>query len=374
MEGASLGLLRFEGVLSGKEAFATDACVPISRLADCVLESKADADATGLVSPIVGHVGDGNFHLTILFDPNSAAERASAEGLAKGRQPARDRHGGHLHGRAWHRLWQDRLPGGRAWCCGRYHAPYQARARSAQHHESWQYGASVGYRRSPRVYALHRQQELLDVVAAWLARDQAFRRAVCEADASLSGTDNPDNRAFSPTALVPALHDGPVHIWDSLAIGEYLAERHPGMRPADSARAWARSVAAECIRASVYAPQRNGDVHPRARRRAAVVRGAGFQIARVGRHPDRIAASWCGRGLPGAVRSRWPMLSTAPWPFASRPTECSRRAKPGAYLRALLAHRFMREWEGAAVAETDIIEADEPRLLYRDKLHATDRA
>ena len=41
------------------------------------------ADATGLISPIVGHVGDGNFHLTILFDPNSAAERASAEGLAK---------------------------------------------------------------------------------------------------------------------------------------------------------------------------------------------------------------------------------------------------------------------------------------------------
>ena len=67
----------------GKEAFATDACVPISRLADCVLESKADADATGLISPIVGHVGDGNFHLTILFEPTSAAERASAEGLAK---------------------------------------------------------------------------------------------------------------------------------------------------------------------------------------------------------------------------------------------------------------------------------------------------
>jgi D-lactate dehydrogenase (cytochrome) len=67
----------------GKEAFATDACVPISRLADCVLESKADADATGLVAPIVGHVGDGNFHLTVLFDPTSAAERASAEGLAK---------------------------------------------------------------------------------------------------------------------------------------------------------------------------------------------------------------------------------------------------------------------------------------------------
>jgi glutathione S-transferase len=46
----------------------------------------------------------------------------------------------------------------------------------------------------------------------------------------------------------------------------------------------------------------------------------------------------------------------------------------GAYLRALLAHPFMREWEAAAVAETDIIDADEPRILYRDKLLATGRA
>ncbi len=67
----------------GMQAFATDACVPISRLADCVLESKADADAVGLVSPIVGHVGDGNFHLTVLFDPKLPEERAKAEGLAK---------------------------------------------------------------------------------------------------------------------------------------------------------------------------------------------------------------------------------------------------------------------------------------------------
>jgi D-lactate dehydrogenase (cytochrome) len=67
----------------GMEAFATDACVPISRLADCVLEAKADADATGLISPIVGHVGDGNFHLTVLFDPKRPEERAKAEALAR---------------------------------------------------------------------------------------------------------------------------------------------------------------------------------------------------------------------------------------------------------------------------------------------------
>jgi D-lactate dehydrogenase (cytochrome) len=70
-------------LMPGKQAFATDACVPISRLADCLLETKQDAAATGLVAPIVGHVGDGNFHLVILFDPDDPAERAKAEGLAK---------------------------------------------------------------------------------------------------------------------------------------------------------------------------------------------------------------------------------------------------------------------------------------------------
>jgi D-lactate dehydrogenase (cytochrome) len=66
----------------GKQAFATDACVPISRLTDCVLETQADIASTGLVAPIVGHVGDGNFHLVVLFDPARAGEREKAEGLA----------------------------------------------------------------------------------------------------------------------------------------------------------------------------------------------------------------------------------------------------------------------------------------------------
>jgi len=67
----------------GKQGFATDACVPISRLADCILETKADVVASGLIAPIVGHVGDGNFHLVVLFDPDDSAARASAESLAK---------------------------------------------------------------------------------------------------------------------------------------------------------------------------------------------------------------------------------------------------------------------------------------------------
>ena len=57
--------------------------VPRTRLADCLLETKADADSTGLVAPIVGHVGDGNFHLCVPFDPETAGEREKAEALAK---------------------------------------------------------------------------------------------------------------------------------------------------------------------------------------------------------------------------------------------------------------------------------------------------
>jgi D-lactate dehydrogenase (cytochrome) len=67
----------------GTQGFATDACVPISRLADCIMETKADIATTGLTAPIVGHVGDGNFHLVVLFDPADAKQRAQAEGLAK---------------------------------------------------------------------------------------------------------------------------------------------------------------------------------------------------------------------------------------------------------------------------------------------------
>jgi D-lactate dehydrogenase (cytochrome) len=58
----------------GSSMIATDVCVPISRLAECVTETQRDIAASKLVAPIVGHVGDGNFHLTLLVDMNDAAE------------------------------------------------------------------------------------------------------------------------------------------------------------------------------------------------------------------------------------------------------------------------------------------------------------
>jgi len=57
--------------------------VPISRLAECLTETQHDIVESRILAPIVGHVGDGNFHLVVLFDPANADERARAEGLAK---------------------------------------------------------------------------------------------------------------------------------------------------------------------------------------------------------------------------------------------------------------------------------------------------
>ena len=65
----------------GCRAITTDTCVPISRLADCLLDSVAEADAGGIPYFLVGHVGDGNFHFGYLIDPDSAQERATAEAL-----------------------------------------------------------------------------------------------------------------------------------------------------------------------------------------------------------------------------------------------------------------------------------------------------
>jgi D-lactate dehydrogenase (cytochrome) len=65
----------------GCRAISTDTCVPISRLADCLLDSVDEANASGIPYFLVGHVGDGNFHFGYLIDPNSPDEWAKAEAL-----------------------------------------------------------------------------------------------------------------------------------------------------------------------------------------------------------------------------------------------------------------------------------------------------
>jgi D-lactate dehydrogenase (cytochrome) len=65
----------------GCEIWATDVCVPISRLAECILETKKDLKKSFLTAPLVGHVGDGNFHLGFLINRDDPKELAEAERL-----------------------------------------------------------------------------------------------------------------------------------------------------------------------------------------------------------------------------------------------------------------------------------------------------
>jgi glutathione S-transferase len=188
---------------------------------------------------------------------------------------------------------------------------------------------------------------------------------------ALSGARNPDWRRFSPTARVPVLHDGEIVVWDTLAIAEYLAERHPGMWPADRvARAWARCACAEmhsgfsalrdemtmCIRERL-------DVRPWSPALAADV--------------ERVIELWAeGRGRFGQggtfLCGAFSLADAfyAPVAFRFRTYGVAPEGAAGEYLAALLAHPLLREWEAAALAETAIVEADEPRVVYRDKLAA----
>jgi D-lactate dehydrogenase (cytochrome) len=63
----------------GAKGISTDVCVPVSRLADCVTAAQEKTAEMGFVAPIVGHVGDGNFHVLLLIDMEDAAEVARAE-------------------------------------------------------------------------------------------------------------------------------------------------------------------------------------------------------------------------------------------------------------------------------------------------------
>jgi D-lactate dehydrogenase (cytochrome) len=69
------------GLRPGVQAFATDVCVPLSRLADCVIATQRDLAESNLLAPILGHVGDGNFHVTMLMDMNDPDEVARARGV-----------------------------------------------------------------------------------------------------------------------------------------------------------------------------------------------------------------------------------------------------------------------------------------------------
>ena len=63
----------------GRRGIATDVCVPISKLAECILETRKDIDKSGMIAPILGHVGDGNFHVQFMVDPDDQGQLDKAE-------------------------------------------------------------------------------------------------------------------------------------------------------------------------------------------------------------------------------------------------------------------------------------------------------
>ena len=117
----------------GGKPWVTDVCVPISRLAECIVETKRDLAATALFAPLVGHAGDGNFHLNIIIDPADAAEYETVKAFNARLVRARAGAGRHLHRRARHRHGQEAVPDrGARRGCGGGDARAEAGARSAR--------------------------------------------------------------------------------------------------------------------------------------------------------------------------------------------------------------------------------------------------
>jgi len=159
-------------------------------------------------------------------------------------------------------------------------------------------------------------------------------------------------RQFSPVGLVPCLHDGSTVVWDSLGIAEYLAERHPGVWPADSAaRAFARCAAAEMH--AGFAVLRN-----------ICTMNCGLRIRlkeispALQRNLDRVGELW----NEGLQRFGGPFLAGpsftavdafyAPVGFRVQTYDLKLSGAANSYASRLLALPAMRSWYAAALQET----------------------
>jgi glutathione S-transferase len=195
-------------------------------------------------------------------------------------------------------------------------------------------------------------------LSSWSLRPWALMRTLgiefSERTILLDRPDSPVNiRKVSPSGRVPCLHDGEAIIWDSLAIAEYLAERHPGLWPANAtARAWARCATAE-MHSGFAALREEFSMDLKLREARTPSPKAAADIA-------RIEAIWTegrtrfGRGgefLCGGfsiVDAFW-----CPVAFRFRSYGVALRGAAGAYTEALLALPAMREWDEAAAREPD---------------------
>ncbi|HEY0920333.1 glutathione S-transferase family protein [Devosia sp.] len=159
-------------------------------------------------------------------------------------------------------------------------------------------------------------------------------------------------REFSPSGRVPALKDGNVTVWDSLAIVEYLAERHPGVWPADAGvRAWARSAAAEMHSGFVGLRSNctmNCGIRVTLRERTPAMQA---DLARVAELWAEGLTRWGGPFLTGG---RFTAVDAFYTPIAFRIQTYGLELDPAAagYSALLLRQAPMQEWYEAALRET----------------------
>lgn len=165
-------------------------------------------------------------------------------------------------------------------------------------------------------------------------------------------------RAWSPSGRVPLLSDGDVKVWDSLAIVEYVAERHPGAWPADPvARAFARCASAEMHSSFQTLRDVCGmscGVRVKLRERSAMLER---DIARIGELFREGLSRFGGPWLAGAEFTGIDAFF-APVAFRAQTYGLSFGGEGDAYIARLLAEPAMREWYAAGLAET-----------WRDKAH-----
>lgn len=178
-----------------------------------------------------------------------------------------------------------------------------------------------------------------------------------------AGPDNfEDFRAFAPNGKVPCLHHEGRIIWDSLAIIEYLAERHPGVWPSDdAARAWARCAAAEMH--SGFSPLRNicsMSVGVRAQLHS-VPPALQADIDRISELFTEGLSRFGGPWLAGATFSAVDAFY-APVAFRVRGFGLQLADSASQWVDRMLAHPAMLEWETSALAETWRDEAHEDEI------------
>jgi len=167
----------------------------------------------------------------------------------------------------------------------------------------------------------------------------------------VEGSNFENFRHFSPSGRVPCLHDGATVVWDSLAIAEYLAERHDGVWPEDSAaRTWARCAA--CDMHSGFFALRNACSMSCGHRVKLASVDATLQA-----DIDRLDELWSeglGRfGGPWLAGQRFTAVDAfyAPVAFRAQTYDLSLSGPARAYADRLLAHPAMVEWYEAALAE-----------------------